>query len=81
MMNAADSMLPHGHQPDARQMDALGQPVPAEDPQAQEGRLQEEGGQAFHGQRGAEDLAYEAGVGRPVHPELELLDQARSPPR
>ena len=51
----------------------LGQPVPAEDPQAEEGRLQEEREQALDGQRGAEDVADEPGVVAPVHPELELL--------
>ncbi len=50
--------------------------VPAEDPQAQEGRLQEERQQPLDGQRGAEHVADEAGVVAPVHPELELLDDA-----
>ncbi len=46
---------------------------PAEDPQAQEGRFQEEGQQSLERQRGAEDVADEARVRAPVHPELELL--------
>ena len=54
----------------------FGQAVPAEDPQAQEGRLEEEGQQALHRQRGAEDVADEAGVLGPVHAELELLHDA-----
>ena len=61
--------------PDGRQVHPPGQLVPAEQPQAQERRLQEERGQPFHGQRGAEDVADEPRVGPPVHPELELLHQ------
>ena len=53
-----------------------GQPVPAEDPQAEEGRLEEEREQPLDRQRGAEDVADEARVVAPVHPELELLDDA-----
>jgi len=52
------------------------QPVPAEDPQTDERRLQEEGDQGFESQRRAEDIADEAGVLRPVHTELELLHDA-----
>ena len=66
---------PDRHQPDARQVNALGETVPAEHPQAQERRLQEERGQALHRQRGAEHVADVARVGRPVHPELELLHE------
>ena len=62
--------------PDAREVQALGQLVPAEDPQADEGRLEEEGHQALEGERGAEDVADEARVRRPVHAELELLHDA-----
>ncbi len=43
-------------QPDGGQVDALGQPVPAEDPQAEEGRLQEERDQRLHRQRRAENV-------------------------
>ena len=75
MMKAAESTRADGDHPDAGQVDPLGQAVPAEDPQPEERRLQEEGGQALHGQRGAEHVADEAGVGRPVHAELELLHQ------
>ena len=49
------------------------QPVPAEDPQPEERRLEEERQQALDGERGAEDVADEARVVAPVHPELELL--------
>ncbi len=38
--------------------------------------LEEEGEQALDGQRGAEDVAHEPAVAAPVHPELELLDDA-----
>ena len=57
-------------------MNSFIQAVPTEDPQTQEGRLNEEGEEAFHCQRSAEDVADEAGVLRPVHAELELLDDA-----
>ena len=49
--------------------------VPTEDPQTQEGRLNEEGEEAFHCQRSAEDVADEAGVFTPRHAELEFLNQ------
>src|SRR4029453_3034978 len=61
------------------QMHPPRQPVPAEQPQPQEHRLQEERGQALHGQGGAEHVADKARVGRPVHAELELLDQPGDP--
>ena len=49
--------------------------IPTEDPQTQEGRLNEEGEEAFHCQRSAEDVADEAGVFAPRHAELEFLNQ------
>ena len=49
-------------QPGRGGVEPRGEAVPAEDPQAQEGRLQEEGDQALHCQRGPEDVADEAGV-------------------
>ena len=58
------------------EVELSGQPVPAEDPQAEEGGLEEEGEQGLDGQRGAEDVADEAGVVAPVHAELELLHDA-----
>ena len=64
------------HQPDARGVQLAGELVPAEDPQPQEGRLEEEREQRLDRQRGAEDVADEAGVVAPVHAELELLDDA-----
>ena len=66
------------HQPDAGVVELRRQPVPAEDPQAEERRLEEERQEALDGQRRTEDVADEAGVGAPVHAELELLHDARS---
>ena len=54
-------------------MDPAGELVPAEQPQPEEGGFEEERGQSLHGQRGAEDVADQPGVGPPVHPELEFL--------
>jgi hypothetical protein len=59
---------------------ALGQPVPAKQPQAQKRRLQEERRQALHRQRSPEHITDEARILRPVHPELELLHQPRHDP-
>ena len=53
-----------------------GQLIPTEDPHADEHRFEEEGDQGFERQRGAEDIADEAGVFRPVHAELKLLHDA-----
>ena len=64
------------HDPHAGRVQALGDAAPAEDPQAEEGRLEEEGEQRLEGQRRAEDVTDEAAVAAPVHPELELLDDA-----
>ncbi len=69
-----------GHQPDGGGVHALGELVPAEDPQAQEGGFEEERQQGFDRQRGAEDIAHKARVLRPVHAELELLDDAGDHP-
>ena len=41
-----------------------------------ERRLEEKGGEPLHRERGTEHVADRPGVGRPVHAELELLDQA-----
>ncbi len=62
-----------GDGPDAREVDLLGELVPPEDPQPEERRLDEEGGEGLHGERCAEDVTDEAGVLAPVHAELELL--------
>jgi len=66
-----------GHQPGGHQVAPLRQLVPAEEEQADEGRLQEEGHQAFDGQRRAEDVAHIMAVVAPVHAELEFHDDAR----
>ena len=76
MMNAADSTEPERDQPDGGQVHPPGQLVPAEQPQSEERGLKEERGQAFHGQRRAEDVTDQARVRRPVHAELELLDKS-----
>ena len=65
-----------GDAPDCQQVHALGEAAPAEDPQAQEGGLEEEGEERLNGQGSAEDVANEAGVFGPVHTELELLHDA-----
>ena len=63
------------HHPDAGQVHALGQPVPTEQPQPQERRFHEERRQPLHRQRRPEHVADKARIGRPVHPELELLHE------
>ena len=75
-MNAADNAEPSDDQPDRQQMQPLRELVPAEQPQPQERRLQEERGQPLHRQRRAEDVADQPRVSAPVHPELELLHDA-----
>ncbi len=50
--------------------------IPAEDPEAQERRLEEERQQPLDGQRRTEDVADEPAVVAPVHAELELLHDA-----
>ena len=65
-----------GDHPHAQVVQLGGQAVPAEDPQAEEGRFHEEGEKRLEGQWSAEDVADVAGVLRPVHAELELLHDA-----
>ena len=77
MMKYADRMVPMLVDPDRREVHAPGQLVPPEDPEADERGLEEEGEQALEGERGAEHVADEARVRRPVHAELELLHDAR----
>jgi len=64
----------HGHHQDGEPVHALRDPVTTEEVQSQEARLQEEGEHALGGQGGAEYVPHEAGIGRPVRPELELHD-------
>ena len=75
MMNAADSAAPIATAQIVARCSFLRQHVPAEQPQPEERRLEEERGQTLHRQRSAEHVADEARVLRPVHPELELLHQ------
>ena len=65
----------HGD-PERRQVQPRREPVPAEDPEAEERRLEDERGQPLDRERRAEDVADELRVDRPVHPELELLHEA-----
>jgi len=67
-------------QPDRRQVQATGEPVPAEDPEPEEGGLEGERCEALDRERGAEDVADELRVDRPVHPELKLLNQSGGDP-
>ena len=66
----------HGHEDRGGKMLALGEAVPAEEEEADEGGLKEEGHQAFDGERGAEDVAHVVGVVGPVRAELELHGDA-----
>ncbi len=59
-------------QPGDGEMGARGQPVPAKEEQADEGRLQEEGHQPLDRQRRAENVADVMRVEGPVHSELEF---------
>ena len=68
-------------EPHRGRVQLLGDAAPAEDPQAEEGRLEEERQERLEGERGTEDVADEARVVRPVHPELELLHDARDEPQ
>ena len=63
--------------PNGGEVDSLGQAAPAEDPQTEECRFDEEGEQRLHRQRGTEDVTDEAAVFAPCHAELEFLDDAR----
>ena len=67
---------PQSGGPDCGQVQSLGQAIPSEDPQAKEGRLKEEGEQSLHRQRRAEHIADKSRVVRPIHAELELLNDA-----
>ena len=66
-----------GDNPDAGTMGLLGQLIPAEHPEPQEGGLQEEGRQGLQRQRSAEDIPHKAGIFGPVHAEVEFLHDAR----
>lgn len=64
------------HRPGGDEMPDLRQLVPAEEEQTDEGRLEEEGHQAFDRQRRTEDVADIVAVVAPVHAELEFHDDA-----
>src|SRR5206468_10932693 len=66
---------PEDGDPERREMEARRELVPAEDPEAEERRLEEERGQSLDREWGAEDVAHELRVHGPVHPELEFLDE------
>ena len=81
-MKYADSQRAEHGDPERRQVEARREPVPAEDPEAEERGLEGEGGEALDRERRAEDVADEPRVDRPVHPELELLHEpGRDPDR
>ena len=62
----------HGD-PEAGEVDAALELLPAEDPEAQEGGFHEERQQGLHGQRRPEDVPDKAAVFAPGHAELEFL--------
>ncbi|MDT4846649.1 hypothetical protein FQZ97_806800 [compost metagenome] len=66
----------HRHQDGDHQVLRLGEPVPAEEEQADHGRFEKEGHQALDGQRRAEDVAHVVRVIGPVGAELELQRDA-----
>ncbi len=57
-------------------MDFRREAIPAENPDAEERRLEEECRQRLECERRAEDVAHEARILRPVHAEVELLHDA-----
>src|SRR3546814_12767977 len=62
-------------QPHAARVQHPGQLVPTEDPQAQEGGIEEEREQTLDGQRCAEDVAAAERLIRHMNPELSLPEQ------
>ena len=59
-------------QPDGQQVDLLAHMVPAEDPDRQKDRFEEEGGGGFNGEERAENVAHVFRIARPVGAELEF---------
>ena len=57
-----------GYTPNTRQVNTFRQPIPAEDPQPDEGCLQEEGEQCLHGKWRAENIADEPRILTPPIP-------------
>ena len=72
---------PERHQPGSRQVLALAETIPTEEEHTDEGGLQEEGHQAFDGQRGPEDVADIVGVVSPVGTELKLHGEPGGNPK
>ena len=67
---------------DRREVNLRGQPVPAEDPQADERRLEHERADPLDREGRAEDVSHVGRERGPVHAELELHDEAcRDPDR
>ena len=56
-------------------MDFVRQSVPAEDPEAEGGRLEEDREQTLHRQLGTEHVTDQARVLNPCHPKLKLLQK------
>jgi len=66
----------NGHHPDGEAMHLFAHALPAEGPDRHEGGLQEEGHRGLDGQQGAENVADEGGIARPVGAELEFQRDA-----
>jgi hypothetical protein len=66
-----------GREPGGGEMEASADAVPAEEHDGYERAFEEEGQDAFDGQRRAENVADEVGVVRPVGAEFEFEDEAR----
>ena len=75
MMNSADSMVPTATIQIVARCSRLGSRSQPNNHSPRNVDSREERRQPLHGQRGAEHVSHEPGVGRPVHAELELLDQ------
>ncbi len=65
-----------GHQPDADAVQAGREPLPAEDPDRQEGGFQEKGQGGLDGQQRPEDIPHIPGVPGPVGAELKFQGDA-----
>jgi hypothetical protein len=76
-IHSAEKLEPSATAQVADQVAHLGELVPAEEEQADEGGFQEEGHQPLDGQRRAEDVAHVVAVVAPVHAELEFHGHAR----
>ena len=63
------------HHPGGKQVESLGNAVPAEEHDREEGGLEEEGEDALDGERRAEDIADHPRVVGPVGAELEFQDE------